>query len=1282
VTSSTRSGVRERLGREEVGSVDRLNLDLLIDRSGDGYRARVVRSPGGEGDVTFALPRARVDLERLLEGSAGPPDVREPARDVVAGRAGRLRPTAMADFGRWLFGSVFVGPVALCYARSLNVAHEQGLGLRIRLRLADVPELLDLPWELLYDPARNGFVASSNRTPLLRYLDLPNPLEPLAVDGALRMLVVVSSPTDLPRLDAGAEWDRLNDALAHLAAEGRVVLEPLEIATLDSMRKTLEQGGHHVLHFIGHGGFDSEAGQGLLVLEADDGSSVRVRAEDLSDALAESDALRLAVLNTCEGARSSVVDPFAGTAQALVARGVPAVVAMQFEVTDQAAVGFAQGFYTAVATGSPVDDAVTEGRLAMMTRGDGSEWATPVLYTHADDTRIFALPPAAPPPPVGVAPADGRVAAGEFLVRIDDRTGVWIDPNPEPVTPRPRPSPVAVLPPPFPVLLGRDPEVAMANAGAPGETIRFVAEAGWGKSALLRAWANRIVGTDPGGTLFLRSLTRPARDVLQFLFESLYQTDLPFEPDEGQLAEWLAGIQAAVVLDDVQLTPEDLVLVQRIAPRCRFVLGGRSSLGAPGREIRLVGIPPEAGIDLVELELGRTLEGSEREDARRLCEAVGGSPARILAEAERAWRDDRPLGEVVAELGPTGAEADGRALPLDARSVLGVLAAVDPAPIHASHLIEVAHLEDPLPVFESLERARLVAAGSPMFTLTFSPAGREDLEADSWTGHVFEHLAGWARQASPDEVVRDADLLLTAIRLGRNAGRYEEVAALGRAIEGPLIAGRRWGQWELALQAELAAAAAAGNLAAQGWAYHQAGSRALALGDRAGAREPLSRALDIRERLGDRAGVEATRHNLGLAGGAGGPPNGSGGPDGGGFRWGLALGGLAVVAVIGFLAWFFFFRNGGEEVPGTPKRSVAPASVDFGQVTTGSTSTFGVTVTNTGGGSMTVTDVAVDPDVDGVELGDGCDGATLDGNESCTVDVTFAPDAEGPVQTDLVISDDTGAGPERVPITGAGVSTPVPGVTIDPPALDFGEQVIGTRTASTVTVKSSGQADLLITGGSQEGDDKSFQVVSENCRGATLPRDDSCQIEVAFTPLFRGTAEGSLVLLDDAGEGRQTIPLTGAGVTDLPNLVVTSFERTGDPIEGKGTVEVPVRVVVRNDADVPAGVFKVAVEFTSPDSDGSTTVDFQADPSDDVDVGDPTFPFTSHDLAADEEVVITGRLIFVDDGVSRDVEAVATADSCLGEDSADLAVCRVEEVSEDDNASSPLPIHVPTFVVE
>jgi len=164
-------------------------------------------------------------------------------------------------------------------------------------------------------------------------------------------------------------------------------------ATLSDLRKQLRQGTYHIFHFIGHGGFDERTQDGVLLLEDEARRGRRVSGHDLSMLLHNHRWLRLAILNACEGARTSRHDIFAGTAQSLVQQGMPAVIAMQFEITDQAAITFAEEFYTALADGYPVDAAVVDARMAIFADGNDVEWGTPVLYMRSPDGRIFDVTP-------------------------------------------------------------------------------------------------------------------------------------------------------------------------------------------------------------------------------------------------------------------------------------------------------------------------------------------------------------------------------------------------------------------------------------------------------------------------------------------------------------------------------------------------------------------------------------------------------------------------------------------------------------------------------------------------------------------------------------------------------------------------------------------------------------------------------------------------------------------------------------------------------------------------
>jgi hypothetical protein len=215
---------------------------------------------------------------------------------------------------------------------------------------------------------------------------------PLTVTPPLRILAAAASPRDYETLDMARERRNLAQALSGLERAGLVELDWLAATTLDALREQLLGRTYHVFHFIGHGGFDERNQDGLLVFENAAGGSHRVSGERVAVLLGNHRTLRLATLNACEGARTSEQDPFAGTAMTLLRTGnLPAVVAMQFEITDTAAIQFARGFYGAIAAGRPVDAAVAQGRQAIFADDNDVEWSTPVLYSRAADGVIFQV---------------------------------------------------------------------------------------------------------------------------------------------------------------------------------------------------------------------------------------------------------------------------------------------------------------------------------------------------------------------------------------------------------------------------------------------------------------------------------------------------------------------------------------------------------------------------------------------------------------------------------------------------------------------------------------------------------------------------------------------------------------------------------------------------------------------------------------------------------------------------------------------------------------------------
>lgn len=337
------------------------NFDLLIERNGERYRAHVTGSPSGEANTFFDLPDTTTDNYQMI--------------------------------GEQLFHSIFSQDVGKCLALSWQKTQLAGTGLRLRLRIDnEASELATLPWELLYSPDWQRFLVLSHKTPLVRYILQTRDDPPLLVKGPLRILVVMSAPKDFANLQGNRESKLLSNALSEFVAQGSVSIEQLHSATLEAVQDRLRKGDVHILHFIGHGYFDEANDEGGLYLEDESGHSCPVGATDLATVLCDA-TLRLVFLNACEGAVGGQTNFFAGVAQKLVQQQIPAVIAMQYRITDSAALRLSHTFYKALADGYPVDAALTEARKAVFTTGEHpelAEWATAILFSRSPDNQLFA----------------------------------------------------------------------------------------------------------------------------------------------------------------------------------------------------------------------------------------------------------------------------------------------------------------------------------------------------------------------------------------------------------------------------------------------------------------------------------------------------------------------------------------------------------------------------------------------------------------------------------------------------------------------------------------------------------------------------------------------------------------------------------------------------------------------------------------------------------------------------------------------------------------------------
>jgi tetratricopeptide (TPR) repeat protein len=375
------------------------------------YFAHVIRSPAGEASRSpvqfrFSEPKELAKLRSDLESA-----VLDINGNNVAGLTSRAE-KVLRDFGQEVFRSIFVNVKSI----SNIYAQSKAKDFRIKLRISS-PDLAALPWEYLYEEDEViGYV--SLRLPFVRYLETAGAAGAMGVRGPLRILGMISAPDteEWPRLEVARERERINKGIDKLQREGRVVFEWVSGGTGKDLMDKLLEDDWHIFHFIGHGGVEpqSQSGtggssfdqSGFIVMVDEDGKPAKKFASDLAIMLGSArNSLRLIVLNCCESAKVNVGAKFGNPAIGLMLGGwLPAVVGMQFPISDGAAIGMSEGFYKALANNLPVDDAITTARKFIQVQSR-VEFGIPVLYMRSADGKIFDVNN---PMPV---PANGAVVA-------------------------------------------------------------------------------------------------------------------------------------------------------------------------------------------------------------------------------------------------------------------------------------------------------------------------------------------------------------------------------------------------------------------------------------------------------------------------------------------------------------------------------------------------------------------------------------------------------------------------------------------------------------------------------------------------------------------------------------------------------------------------------------------------------------------------------------------------------------------------------------------------------
>jgi CHAT domain len=304
-----------------------------------------------------------------------------------------------SEYGARLFDAFFVNELRAGYASALARRAE---GWRFHLNVAtSEPRLAGLRWESLYAAGPPPlYLGLSYQTPFSRHLtlDAPGPGRPAVSEEKLKVLVVISNPTDiesskwrLPRLDEDAIVDRVDDAMRPVRdrIEHKFQTRP---ASLGSIRERLADEGFHVLHVFGSGALAQDEAEGCLVLENDHEHAEGVGQKELAELVMQLPDLRVVVLSSCQDApRSGLTLPrpevFVELAPKMIEYGVPAVVVMRDRVNLEVAGLFTEKFYAALARSRKggIDQVVNRARDSIFFHRSGTwDWTIPVLFLSGD----------------------------------------------------------------------------------------------------------------------------------------------------------------------------------------------------------------------------------------------------------------------------------------------------------------------------------------------------------------------------------------------------------------------------------------------------------------------------------------------------------------------------------------------------------------------------------------------------------------------------------------------------------------------------------------------------------------------------------------------------------------------------------------------------------------------------------------------------------------------------------------------------------------------------------
>gem|GEM_PF-886240 len=243
-----------------------------------------------------------------------------------------------------------------------------------------------------------------------------------------------------------------------------------------------------------------------------------------------------------------------------------------------------------------------------------------------------------------------------------------------------------------------------------------------------------------------------------------------------------------------------------------------------------------------------------------------------------------------------------------------------------------------------------------------------------------------------------------------------------------------------------------------------------------------------------------------------------------------------------------------------PVVSVAPSSLDFGDVQVDENSTRMLVVSNIGSGTLNISNIAKDPGA--VFYTFTPPTLNVPAGQSRTLTVTFRPTVEGQSDAFLTLTtNEVGRPTVRVDLSGYGGRATA---LLSPTSLAFDGVRVGATRLRTVRLTNTGRAPLVI---STAPTISSTFFTYQGPSSATINAGSFIDFQVAFAPTANISYGGTLTITSNATNSPTPLSLTGFGANPELNLNPTSIF-FGDVRVGTDSAKVPVTVSNTGNAEL------------------------------------------------------------------------------------------------------------------